>query len=79
MKQLNKLIQVIEVKDITLRACVERELMLVKIKCENQFFSFQIGNSNFAKGDDLIFLLIHPLNQNQNDPYPDLWVLIHLY
>ena len=37
MKQLNRLIQVIEVKDITLRACVERELMLVKIKCENQF------------------------------------------
>jgi len=32
-KQLNKLIQVIEVKDITLRACVERELMLIKLKC----------------------------------------------
>jgi acetolactate synthase-1/3 small subunit len=31
-KQLNKLIQVIEVKDITNRACVERELMLVKVK-----------------------------------------------
>jgi acetolactate synthase I/III small subunit len=31
-KQLNKLIQVIEVKDITSRPCVERELMLIKIK-----------------------------------------------
>lgn len=30
-KQLNKLIQVIEVKDITNRPCVERELMLIKI------------------------------------------------
>jgi acetolactate synthase-1/3 small subunit len=30
-KQLNKLIQVIEVKDITLRPCVERELMLLKV------------------------------------------------
>jgi acetolactate synthase-1/3 small subunit len=31
-KQLNKLIQVIEVKDISVRACVERELMLLKVK-----------------------------------------------
>ena len=31
-KQLNKLIQVIEVKDITTRPCVERELMLVKVQ-----------------------------------------------
>jgi acetolactate synthase-1/3 small subunit len=31
-KQLNKLIQVIEVKDITISPCVERELMLIKIK-----------------------------------------------
>jgi acetolactate synthase-1/3 small subunit len=31
-KQLNKLIQVIEVKDISNRACVERELMLLKVK-----------------------------------------------
>lgn len=31
-KQLNKLIQVIEVKDISNRACVERELMLIKVK-----------------------------------------------
>nr|AYO28197.1 acetohydroxyacid synthase small subunit [Synura sphagnicola] len=32
IKQLNKLIQVIEVKDITLLPCVERELMLMKIQ-----------------------------------------------
>jgi acetolactate synthase-1/3 small subunit len=31
-KQLNKLIQVIEVKDITSYPCVERELMLIKIR-----------------------------------------------
>ena len=31
-KQLNKLIQVIEVKDISERAFVERELMLLKVK-----------------------------------------------
>ena len=31
-KQLNKLIQVIEVKDITTRPCVERELTLVKVE-----------------------------------------------
>ena len=37
-KQLNKLIQVIEVKDLTLRACVERELMLIKIKSSNENF-----------------------------------------
>ena len=30
-KQLNKLIQVVEIKDITTRPCVERELMLVKV------------------------------------------------
>jgi acetolactate synthase-1/3 small subunit len=30
-KQLNKLIQVIEVKEITNRPCVERELMLLKV------------------------------------------------
>ena len=33
-KQLNKLIQVIEVKDITNKPCVERELMLIKIKTQ---------------------------------------------
>lgn len=32
-KQLNKLIQVIEVKDISISPCVERELMLIKVKC----------------------------------------------
>lgn len=31
-KQLKKLIQVIEVKDITFRPCVERELMLLKVE-----------------------------------------------
>jgi acetolactate synthase-1/3 small subunit len=31
-KQLNKLIQVIEIKDITTSPCVERELMLIKVK-----------------------------------------------
>ena len=35
-KQLNKLIQVIEVKDITTRPCVERELMLIKVKSSIQ-------------------------------------------
>ena len=30
-KQLNKLIQVVEIKDITTCPCVERELMLVKV------------------------------------------------
>jgi len=35
-KQLNKLIQVIEVKDITAKACVERELMLLKVVCSPQ-------------------------------------------
>ena len=31
-KQLNKLVQVIEVKDISICPCVERELMLIKVK-----------------------------------------------
>ena len=35
-KQLNKLIQVIEVKDITTRPCVERELMLIKVKSSRE-------------------------------------------
>ena len=35
-KQLNKLIQVIEVKDITTQPCVERELMLIKVKSSNE-------------------------------------------
>lgn len=33
-KQLNKLIQVIEVKDLTNFPCVERELMLIKLKVD---------------------------------------------
>ena len=36
IKQLNKLIQVIEVKDITTRPCVERELMLIKVKSSRE-------------------------------------------
>nr|YP_009545335.1 acetohydroxyacid synthase small subunit [Mallomonas splendens]AYO28489.1 acetohydroxyacid synthase small subunit [Mallomonas splendens] len=32
IKQLNKLVQVIEVKDLSSCPCVERELMLIKIK-----------------------------------------------
>ena len=32
IKQLNKLIQVIEVKDVSMTPCVERELMLIKIQ-----------------------------------------------
>jgi acetolactate synthase-1/3 small subunit len=35
-KQLNKLIQVIEVKDITTRPCVERELMLIKVSSSSK-------------------------------------------
>jgi acetolactate synthase-1/3 small subunit len=35
-KQLNKLIQVIEVKDITNRPCVERELMLLKVESSSK-------------------------------------------
>jgi len=35
-KQLNKLIQIIEVKDITSCPCVERELMLIKVKSSPQ-------------------------------------------
>lgn len=35
-KQLNKLIQVIEVKDITNRPCVERELMLIKVSASTK-------------------------------------------
>ena len=38
-KQLNKLIQVIEVKDITISPCVERELMLIKIKASKNIRS----------------------------------------
>jgi acetolactate synthase-1/3 small subunit len=35
-KQLNKLIQVIEVKDITNKPCVERELMLIKVQSSSK-------------------------------------------
>lgn len=38
-KQLNKLVQVIEVKDITTKVCVERELMLIKIKSSSILLS----------------------------------------
>jgi acetolactate synthase-1/3 small subunit len=38
-KQLNKLIQVVEVKDITSSPCVERELMLIKIKASRNIRS----------------------------------------
>ena len=31
---MNKLIQVIEVKDLTKCACIERELILIKISCK---------------------------------------------
>ena len=34
IKQLNKLVQIIEVKDVTFRPCVERELMLIKIQAK---------------------------------------------
>lgn len=34
-KQLNKLVQVIEVKDITCLPCLERELMLIKVNASN--------------------------------------------
>ena len=47
IKQLNKLIQVIEVKDITSRACVERELMLIKVNCESQFETRIIRNRKY--------------------------------
>jgi len=33
---LNKLIQVIEIKDISNRACVERELMLLKVQSSSK-------------------------------------------
>jgi acetolactate synthase I/III small subunit len=39
-KQLKKLIQVIEVKNITARPCVERELMLIKVKSSVSTRSF---------------------------------------
>jgi len=39
-KQLKKLIQVIEVKNITTRPCVERELMLIKVKSSVSTRSF---------------------------------------
>jgi acetolactate synthase-1/3 small subunit len=32
IKQLNKLVQIIQVKDVTTTPCVERELMLIKIE-----------------------------------------------
>jgi acetolactate synthase-1/3 small subunit len=35
-KQLNKLIQVIQIKDISTRACVERELMLIKVQSSSK-------------------------------------------
>jgi acetolactate synthase I/III small subunit len=55
IKQLNKLIQVIEVKNITQRACVERELMLLKIACTptNRTKILEIVNIFRAKVVDL--------------------------
>lgn len=32
-KQLDKLVQIIEVRDVSTSPCVERELMLIKVKC----------------------------------------------
>ncbi len=55
IKQLNKLIQVIEVKNVTQRACVERELMLLKIECtaKNRTEILEIVNIFRAKIVDL--------------------------
>lgn len=54
-KQLNKLIQVIEVKDITTHPCVERELMLIKVKAsqENRTEILEIAEIFRAKVVDL--------------------------
>lgn len=38
-KQLNKLIQVVEIIDLTSQACVERELMLLKIEVSSELRS----------------------------------------
>nr|AYO28663.1 acetohydroxyacid synthase small subunit [Neotessella volvocina] len=32
-KQLNKLVQIIEIKNLTKKECIERQLMLIKYKC----------------------------------------------
>jgi|EP01040_Poterioochromonas_malhamensis_P012053 acetolactate synthase-1/3 small subunit len=54
-KQLNKLIQVIEVKDVTNYPCVERELMLIKIQSSSSLRSeiLEIVNIFRAKVVDI--------------------------
>ncbi len=49
-KQLKKLIQVIEVKNITARPCVERELMLIKVKSSVSTRSFNCSSGTFILG-----------------------------
>jgi acetolactate synthase-1/3 small subunit len=36
IKQLNKLVQIIQVKDVTTAPCVERELMLIKVEASQK-------------------------------------------
>ena len=54
-KQLNKLVQVIEVKDLSTLACVERELILIKIQASGRARSeaLEIAKIFFAKTVDI--------------------------